>query len=64
MPRGPVPLNAHAALEPFAAIVLIASPWIFGFAEVSEAKTLAIVIGALMLAAGMATRWRISRSAC
>jgi hypothetical protein len=60
MYRGPIPLNAHAALEPLAAIVLIASPWIFGFDNVDTAKTLAIVIGAVMLLSGMMTRWRLS----
>ena len=60
MPKGPLPLNMHAALEPFAALLIIASPWIFGFSNASDAKTLAIIIGVAMLLAGMMTRWRMS----
>lgn len=60
MPRGPLPLNTHAALEPIIGIVLIASPWIFGFSNVDDAKTLAIVLGVAVLLAGMMTRWRVS----
>jgi hypothetical protein len=47
-------------IEPLMAILLIASPWIFGFSDVDSATTLAVVIGAVMLAAGMLTRWRYS----
>src|SRR4051812_6057242 len=60
MPKGPLPLKAHAAIEPFVAIVLIAAPWIFGFDDVSSATAVSIVVGALMLISGMSTRWRLS----
>ena len=60
MPRGPLPLRMHAMMEPLAAIVIIASPWIFGYSESSDAKTLAIVVGIIMLVSGMTTRWRWS----
>ena len=60
MRRGPIPLNAHAALEPLMAVLIIASPWIFGFSDVSEAKTICIIVGAVMLLAGSLTRWRFS----
>jgi hypothetical protein len=48
----------HAALEPFMAALLIASPWIFGFSDVSDAKTLVIAVGIIMLITGAMTRWR------
>jgi hypothetical protein len=38
----------------------IASPWIFGFSEVSDAKTIAIVVGVAMLLSGAMTQWRYS----
>jgi hypothetical protein len=55
----PIPLAAHAAIEPFAAILFIAGPFIFGFQNVSDAKTISIVIGIVMLLTGMMTRWRM-----
>src|SRR5215213_11386324 len=60
MPRGPLPLRAHQALEPFAALVLIAAPWIFGFSENDTATTLSIIAGVLLAVTGMSTRWRMS----
>ena len=60
MPRGPIPLKAHAALEPFVAVLLIAAPWIFGFDDVKSATAVSIAVGVLMLISGMATRWRLS----
>lgn len=48
------------AVEPLVAIVFIVAPWIFGFADVGEAKTISIVIGLVMLATGMLTRWRMA----
>ncbi|HEX4668531.1 MAG TPA: SPW repeat protein [Solirubrobacterales bacterium] len=60
MDRGPIPLNAHAALEPLIAIVIIAAPWIFGFSDVGDAKAVCIAVGVLMLIAGSMTDWRFS----
>jgi SPW repeat len=60
MPRGPIPLRAHQALEPFAALVLIAAPWIFGFSDNDTATALSVIAGAVMLVTGMSTRWRMS----
>jgi hypothetical protein len=60
MRRGPLPLNAHAAIEPLMAVLIIGSPWIFGFSDVSDAKTVAFVVGVLMLLGGAMTRWRYS----
>jgi hypothetical protein len=56
----PIPLATHAAIELFAGILFIAAPWIFGFQDVSDAKTISIVIGILMLLTGMTTRWRMA----
>src|SRR3954463_12248640 len=60
MPKGPLPLKAHAALEPIVAIVLIAAPWIFGFDDVDSATAVSIAVGVLLLISGMTTRWRLS----
>jgi hypothetical protein len=60
MPKGPLPLRAHAAIEPIVAIFLIAAPWIFGFDDVGSATAVSIAVGALMLISGMTTRWRLS----
>jgi hypothetical protein len=48
----------HALAEPFLALLLIASPWIFGYSDVDDAKALAIIVGVIMLASGAMTRWR------
>ena len=60
MPRGPLPLRAHQAIEPIAAILLIAAPWIFGFSDNDTATPLSVIIGVVVLATGMSTRWRMS----
>jgi hypothetical protein len=60
MDRGPIPLNAHAALEPLMAVVIIAAPWIFGFSDVNSAKVVCIAVGAVMLVSGALTDWRLS----
>jgi SPW repeat-containing protein len=60
MPRGPVPLRAHQAMEPFAALLLIAAPWIFGFSDNDTATTLSVIVGVVVLLTGMSTRWRMS----
>src|SRR4051794_22167189 len=60
MDRGPISPNTHAAIEPFAALIVILSPWIFGYSATDDATTLAIVIGVAMLGTGLMTRWRYS----
>jgi hypothetical protein len=60
MPKGPIPLKAHAMLEPIVAVVLIAAPWIFGFDDVGSSTAVSIIAGVLMLISGMSTRWRFS----
>jgi hypothetical protein len=60
MPRGPVPLQAHQTIEPFAAILLIAAPWIFGFSDNDTATTISVIAGIVVLVTGMSTRWRMS----
>jgi uncharacterized membrane protein HdeD (DUF308 family) len=60
MRRGFVPLRAHAAIEPVAAILLIAAPWLFGFSYNSTAKVVSIVFGVIMLISGSMTDWRLS----
>ncbi|HYC82588.1 MAG TPA: SPW repeat protein [Solirubrobacterales bacterium] len=60
MERGPLPLNVHAALEPFIGAVLIASPWIFGFSDVDEATVSCVALGVIVILTGMMTDWRVS----
>jgi SPW repeat len=60
MDRGPIPLNVHAAIEPLMAIVIIASPWVFGFSDVDSATAICIGVGVVMLVAGALTKWRLS----
>lgn len=60
MRRGPIPLNVHAMLDPLIAVVIIASPWIFGFSDVDDAKIVCIVVGVVMLIGGSLTDWRYS----
>jgi SPW repeat len=60
MKRGPISLNAHAAMEPVAAVLFIVAPWLFGFSDVTEATTISVVVGVVMLISGMLTRWRYS----
>jgi len=60
MRRGLVPLDVHAAIEPIAATVLIAAPWIFRFSDVKAATVISIAVGVSMLLAGAMTRWRFA----
>jgi len=53
-------LSAHQAIEPIAALLLIAAPWIFGFSDNDTATTLSVIIGVVVLLTGMSTRWRMS----
>jgi hypothetical protein len=56
----PIPLRAHAMLEPIVALVFIAAPWLFGFSDADDATTVSIVLGALVLLTGLTTRWRMA----
>jgi SPW repeat len=56
--RGPLPLRTHAMIEPIVGVLFIAAPWIFGFSDASDATTVSIVLGALVLLTGLTTRWR------
>jgi hypothetical protein len=47
-------------MEPFVGILFIAAPWLFGFSDVDSATTISIIVGAVMLIAGMLTKWRYS----
>jgi hypothetical protein len=60
MPRGPLPLRAHQMIEPVAALLLIAAPWIFGFSDNDTATTISVIVGVVVLLTGMSTRWRLS----
>jgi uncharacterized membrane protein HdeD (DUF308 family) len=57
--RGPIPLEAHAMIEPIIGLIFIIAPFVLDF-DHSSAKTLSIVIGVVILLSGMTTRWRMS----
>jgi hypothetical protein len=46
-------------IEPVAGLLFIAAPWIFGFSDAGDAKTVSIVLGVLVLLTGLTTRWRM-----
>jgi hypothetical protein len=46
-------------IEPIVGVLFIAAPWIFGFSDASDATTVSIVLGALVLLTGLTTRWRM-----
>jgi len=60
MDRGPLPLRVHAAIEPLIGLVLILSPWIFGFSDANDAQVLCIVLGVIVIMSGAMTDWRVS----
>jgi uncharacterized membrane protein len=45
----------HAMMDYIVGILLIAAPWIFGFADVQAAKWVAIVVGLMVLVMSMIT---------
>jgi SPW repeat len=57
--NGLLPLRMHAMIEPIVGVLFIAAPWIFGFSDASDATTVSIVLGALVLLTGLTTRWRM-----
>src|SRR5947209_1268041 len=50
----------HALFEPFVAVFLIAAPWLFGFDDIDSCTIVSVVVGIVMLVAGLSTRWRYS----
>lgn len=60
MDRGLIPLNLHAALEPLMAVLIAASPWIFGFSDNDAATAICVLVGIIMLIVGSTTDWRMS----
>ena len=46
-------------IEPIIGLLFILAPFIFGF-DHDSARTLSIVIGVVILASGMMTRWQLS----
>jgi uncharacterized membrane protein HdeD (DUF308 family) len=50
----------HGMLDYPAGILLIASPWIFGFSDVDAARNVAIVIGVVVLAQSLMTDYELS----
>jgi hypothetical protein len=57
MTRGFLTPNQHGAVEPFMAVFVAASPWIFGFSS-SAARNVALMAGVLILLTGWFTKWK------
>ena len=57
MPHGPLPLRAHQAIEPIAALLLIAVPFIAGFSDDGGATRFFVIAGVLELGTALMTRW-------
>jgi hypothetical protein len=57
--RGPIPIAAHAASEPFLAALWLLAPFIFGFDD-DTARTLSWIVGGAILLVGLTTRWRLA----
>jgi hypothetical protein len=47
-------------MEPLVAALFIAGPWLFGFSDVKDAKTVSIILGVLVLLTALTTRWRMA----
>jgi hypothetical protein len=56
----PLPLRLHALSEPVVALVLIAAPFLLGFADLDAARNVSIAFGVLVALQAVATRWRWS----
>src|SRR5215210_4791879 len=57
----PITSRTHAMLDYPLGIVLILSPWIFGFSDVGGAATaVPIAIGVLMIVQSLMTDWELS----
>jgi hypothetical protein len=57
----PITSRMHAMLDYPLGLVLILSPWIFGFSDVGGAAvTIPIVVGALMIGQSLITDWELS----
>jgi uncharacterized membrane protein HdeD (DUF308 family) len=57
--NGPIPLKVHAMTDPVIGVLFIIAPFVLGF-DHNSAKTLSIVVGAIILIGAMSTRWRLS----
>jgi hypothetical protein len=55
--QGPVPAFVHGIVEYLAAILFIAAPFIFDFAE-DAATALSVIVGVLLLIVAASTHWR------
>src|ERR1700709_2441920 len=60
MYRVRLPLRIHAVIEPLIGLLLILSPWIFGFSDANDAQVLCIVLGVIVIMSGAMTDWRVS----
>jgi len=56
--QGPIPLTVHALLDPIVGVLLIASPFLFGFSDEGTPTGLFIGLGVADLLFTLGTRWR------
>lgn len=53
-----IPVRVHAIIDVVLGIVLIASPFLFGFTDVAAATAFFIVLGLLMVLGFLGTEWK------
>src|SRR4051795_7555454 len=58
--RRPITSRMHGMLDYPVGILLVAAPWIFGFTDVNDAQTVAIVVGAVILLQSLITDYELS----
>lgn len=58
--QGPLSLTLHSLIEPLLAVLLIASPFLFGFSNEGAPTAVLIVGGVFWLLLDMSTRWKVS----
>jgi SPW repeat-containing protein len=54
-----IPTRLHGILDYSVGVLLIASPWIFGFSDVSRAKWTMIAVGAVIIGTAMTTNYEL-----
>ena len=54
-----IPTKVHGFLDYLVAIVLIASPWLFGFSGASTAGTVSIAVGVFILLYSLVTNYEL-----
>ena len=54
-----IPTRMHGVADYLVGILLIASPWVFGFNDADSAQWTAIIVGAVLLATSLMTNYEL-----